>query len=203
MDNKTPSGLSYRKDVKGHIVVFPNKVKDLVATVLPHPLLETIENIHASWSGSSKPGPADVGHLLHVRKARVRCALSWLQRNNPLYKHVTINDGEIDGWQYADCCNVPILIMDSMQREEPSAAEKTQTDQIVPDTDRGSEENRSTSIEELLNSVHGHSTDDPCCTEDTLLTEQHLVEWGQGLIRDNEGSSWFASLSWVWPRIMT
>ncbi|KAL6406099.1 hypothetical protein AUP68_10662 [Ilyonectria robusta] len=178
MDNKTPSGLSYRKHVKGHIVVFPNKVEDLVATVLPHPLLETIENIHVSWSGSKKPGPADIGHFLQVRKSRVRSALSWLQRNNPLYKHVTINHGEIDGWQYTDGSNVLILIMDIMQREEPSAAEKTQTDHIVPDTDRGLEENRSTSIEELLNSVHGHSTDDPCPTEDTALAEQHRSPTG-------------------------
>ncbi|KJZ72808.1 hypothetical protein HIM_07752 [Hirsutella minnesotensis 3608] len=96
VDNKTPSGLSYRKHVKGHIVVFPNKVEDLVATVLPHPLLETIENIHVSWSGSSKPGAADVGHLLQVRKSRVRDALSWLQKNNPLYEHIAIDHGEID-----------------------------------------------------------------------------------------------------------
>ncbi|KAM6506384.1 hypothetical protein FSOLCH5_013369 [Fusarium solani] len=80
VDNKTPSGLSYRKHVKGHIVVFPNKVEDLVAAVLSHPLLETIENIHVSWSGSSKPSSADVGHLLQVRKSRVRAALSWLRK---------------------------------------------------------------------------------------------------------------------------
>ncbi|KJZ74444.1 hypothetical protein HIM_06040 [Hirsutella minnesotensis 3608] len=150
VDNKTPSGLSYRKHVKGHIVVFPNKVEDLVATVLPHPLLETIENIHVSWSGSSKPGAADVGHLLQVRKSRVRDALSWLQKNNPLYEHIAIDHGEIDGWEYADGSNVPILIMDSMQRDEPSVAERTQTDHIVPDTDRGLEENRFTSIEEII-----------------------------------------------------
>ncbi|KAM4062348.1 hypothetical protein HRG_013567 [Hirsutella rhossiliensis] len=66
VDSKTPSGINYRKHVKGHIVVFPNKVEDLVATVLPHPLLQTIENIHISWSGSSKPGTADVGHLLQT-----------------------------------------------------------------------------------------------------------------------------------------
>jgi len=178
VDNKTPSGLSYRKHVKGHIVVFPNKVEDLVATVLPHPLLETIENIHVSWSGSSKPGPTDVGNLLQVRKSRVRTALSWLQRNNPLYEHVTINHGEIDGWRYADGSNVPILIMDSMRREEPSAAEKTQTDHIVPDTDRGLEDNRSASIEELLNSVHDHSSDDPSRMEDPPSTEQHHTSPG-------------------------
>jgi hypothetical protein len=76
VDNKTPSGLSYQKHVKGHIVVFPNKVEDIVATVLPHPLLVTIENIHVSWSGSSKPGAADVRHFLQVRKSRIRAALS-------------------------------------------------------------------------------------------------------------------------------
>ncbi|KAH8661806.1 hypothetical protein BGZ61DRAFT_593621 [Ilyonectria robusta] len=75
INNKTPSGLSYRKHIKGHIVVFPNKVEDLVATVLPHPLLVTIKNIHVSWSGSSKPGDADVGHLLQVHKSRIRAVL--------------------------------------------------------------------------------------------------------------------------------
>lgn len=69
--------------MKGHIVVFPSKVEDLVATVLPHPLLETTENIHISWSGSSKPSAADVGQLLQVRKSVVRAALSWLTNVSP------------------------------------------------------------------------------------------------------------------------
>jgi len=167
VDNKTPSGPSYRKHVKGHIVVFPNKVEDLVATVLPHPLLETVENIHVSWSGPAKPGPADVGQLLQVRKSRVRAALSWLRQNNPLYQHITINHAEIDSWRYVEGSSVPALIMESMQREEPSAAEKTQTDHIVPDTDRGWEENRFTSIEELVTSVQPRTPDGPC-----LLAEQ-------------------------------
>ncbi|RSL42125.1 hypothetical protein CEP51_016513, partial [Fusarium floridanum] len=162
----------YRKHVKGHIVVFPNKVEDLVATVLPHPLLVTIENIHVSWSGSSEPGAADVGHLLQVRKSRVRAALSWLQENNPLYEHVTTDHGEIDGWRYADGSDIPILIMDSMQREEPSVAEKTQTDHIVPDTDRGLEENRFTTIEEIVASAQAHSSDDSSLPEGTLPNEQ-------------------------------
>ncbi|KAI8649770.1 ATP-dependent DNA helicase [Fusarium keratoplasticum] len=176
VDNKTPSGLSYRKHVKGHIVVFPNKVEDLVATVLPHPLLETIENIHVSWSGSSKPNAADVGHLLQVRKSRVRAALSWLQRNNPLYEHIRINHAEIDGWQYAEGSNVPTLIMGMMQREEPSVVEKTQTDHIVPDTDRGLEENRFVSIEELLTTsapTGSGSGSGHCPRDGTLSIGQH------------------------------
>ncbi|KAM4055420.1 PIF1 protein [Hirsutella rhossiliensis] len=149
VDNKTRSGISYRKHVKGHIVVFPNKVDDLVATVLPHPLLQAIENIHVSWSGSGKPGSADVRHLLQVRKYRVAAALAWLQRNNPLYEDTAINQAEMDGWQYADGSTVPTVIMDRMRREEPSTVEKTQTDHIVPDTDRGLEENNFRSIDEL------------------------------------------------------
>jgi hypothetical protein len=174
VDNKTPSGLSYRKHVKGHIVVFPNKVEDLVATVLPHPLLETIENIHVSWSGSSKPSSADVGHFLQVRKSRVRAALSWLQKNNQLYEHIRINHSEIDDWRYAEGSSVPTLIMDMMQREEPSVVEKTQTGHIVPDTDRGLEANRYVSIEELLTtSAQTGSGDDPCPPDGTLSIEQH------------------------------
>ncbi|KAJ6436777.1 ectomycorrhiza-upregulated zf-MYND domain-containing protein [Purpureocillium lavendulum] len=160
VDNKTRSDLSYRTHVRGHIVVFPNKVEDLVATVLPHPLLQSVEDIHISWSGSSKPGSADVRHLLQVRKSRVRAALSWLQKNNPLYEHVEINQAEIDGWHYADGSDVPTLIMDRMQREEPSTFEKTQTDHIVPDTDRGLAENRLTSIDELLGSMNAPPADE-------------------------------------------
>ncbi|KAJ4221418.1 hypothetical protein NW757_014467 [Fusarium falciforme] len=111
---------------------------------------------------------------LQVRKSRVRAALSWLQGNNPLYEHVTIYHGEIDGWRYADGSDVPILIMDSMQREEPSVAEKTQTDHIVLDTDRGLEENRITTIEEIVASAQTHSSDDSSLPEGTLSNEQDL-----------------------------
>ena len=172
VDNKTRSGISYRKHVKGHIVVFPNKVDDLVATVLPHPLLQAIENIHVSWSGSGKPGSADVRHLLQVRKSRVAAALAWLQRNNPLYEDIAINQAEIDGWQYADGSTVPTVIMDRMRREEPSTVEKTQTDHIVPDTDRGLEENNFRSIDELVNSINPTLAAESCDLDCTLSTEQ-------------------------------
>ncbi|KJZ70496.1 hypothetical protein HIM_10125 [Hirsutella minnesotensis 3608] len=103
VDNKTPSGVSYRKHVKGHIVVFPNNANDLVATVLPHPLLQTIENIH---------------------------------------------------------------------REELSAVERTHTDPIVPNTDRGLEENGFTSIEELLTSLPADPSNDACPSACNTSAEQ-------------------------------
>jgi hypothetical protein len=51
--------------------------------------------------------------------------LSWLQQNNPLYEHITINHDEIEGWRYAEGSSIPALLMERMQREEPSAIEKT------------------------------------------------------------------------------
>jgi hypothetical protein len=158
VDSKTRSGISYRKHVKGHIVVFPNKVEDLVATVLPHPLLQTIENIHVSWSGAGKPNSADVGYLLQVRKSRVSAALSWLHL---LYRHIAIDHGEMASWHYAEGSSVPAAIMESMQREEPSAMERATTDHIVPKIDRGLEDHGFTSIEELLASLPNDAGDEP------------------------------------------
>ncbi|KJZ67959.1 hypothetical protein HIM_12653 [Hirsutella minnesotensis 3608] len=179
VDNKTRSGISYRKHVKGHIVVFPNKVEDLVATVLPHPLLQAIENIHISWSGSSKPGSADVRHLPQVRKSRVAAALAWLQRNNPLYENIAINQEEMDGWQYAYGSSVPTVIMDSMRREEPSTVEKTQTDHIVPDTDRGLEGNSFRSIDDLVNSIEPTFAAESCSADYAMSTEQSQPSPGE------------------------
>jgi hypothetical protein len=51
-NSKIPSGLKYRKHVKGLIVVFLNKVDDLVVTALQHPLLKVVENIHVSGNDS-------------------------------------------------------------------------------------------------------------------------------------------------------
>ncbi|KAM4063878.1 hypothetical protein HRG_012533 [Hirsutella rhossiliensis] len=171
-DNKTPSGVGYRKHVKGHIVVFLNNTNDLVATVLPHPLLQTVENIHVSWSGANRPSPADVGTLLRVRKSRVIAALLWLQRNNPLYKDVKINLDEIRGWKYAEGSVVPAVLMERMQREDLSAVERTHTDPVVPNIDRGLEENGFTSIEELLTSLRADPSNDTCPSGSNTAAEQ-------------------------------
>ncbi|XP_044714692.1 PIF1-like helicase domain-containing protein [Hirsutella rhossiliensis] len=78
----------------------------------------------------------------------------------------------MDGWQYADGSTVPTVIMDCMRREEPSTVEKTQTDHIVPDTDRGLEESSFRSIDDLVNSIDPPFVAE-CCDEDfALSTEQ-------------------------------
>lgn len=62
--------------------------------------------------------------------------------------------------------------MERMQREEPLAVERTHTNLIVPNTDRGLEENRFTSIEELLTSLRADPSDDTSISVDNASIEQ-------------------------------
>ncbi|XP_044714650.1 PIF1-like helicase domain-containing protein [Hirsutella rhossiliensis] len=56
--------VRYPRHVKGHITVFPNNVQELARKVLPHPLLQTMDEIHVSWQGAEKPAPSDLSGLL-------------------------------------------------------------------------------------------------------------------------------------------
>ena len=116
-------GLTYPKHVKGHITVFPNNVQELATRVLPHPLVKVMEEIHVSWHGTQKPGPSDLSRLLSVRRRVVESALSWLQRNNPLYKDIEIDVAEMNSWG-APPCDVPLQVLQRMEHNEPSAWEK-------------------------------------------------------------------------------
>jgi hypothetical protein len=140
---------TYPKHLKGNITVFPNNVQDLATRVLPHPLLKVMEEIHVSWEGTQKPERKDLSHLLSVRRDVVETALKWLKLNNPLYAEVEIDVAEMDTWGRPQS-GVPDQIYSRLTRDEPSAFEKTRTAQIVPQTDRGLEDEAPVDIEELL-----------------------------------------------------
>ncbi|KAH8661824.1 hypothetical protein BGZ61DRAFT_432557, partial [Ilyonectria robusta] len=88
--------LRYPRHVKGHITVFPNNVQELAAKVLPHPLLQVMDEIHVSWQGAEKPGPSDLSSLLSVRRRVVERALVWLKKNNPHYAEIEIDAAEME-----------------------------------------------------------------------------------------------------------
>ncbi|KAH6874287.1 hypothetical protein B0T10DRAFT_376985, partial [Thelonectria olida] len=116
-------GVTYPKHIKGHITVFPNNVQELVTKVLPHPLVKVMDEIHVSWHGAQKPGPNDLARLLSIRRRVVERALAWLQRNNPHYRDIEIDEAEMNSWE-APPCGVPSQILQRMERNEPSAWEK-------------------------------------------------------------------------------
>ncbi|KAM4056405.1 Arrestin-lik [Hirsutella rhossiliensis] len=85
--------------VKGHITVFPNNVQELATKVLPHPLLQALDEIHVSWQGVEKPAPSDLSSLLSVRRRVVERALVWLKRSNPHYAEIEIDVAEMESWE--------------------------------------------------------------------------------------------------------
>ena len=131
------TGPTYRKHIVGHISVFPNDVESLAATILPHPLVSTLDQVHVIWTGLERPRPLDVSKLLSVRPDALRTALRWLRLNNPLYADIMINEEEMRSWAFEDGSQVPVLAYQQMVREQETAEEAIRTAQIVPPADRG------------------------------------------------------------------
>lgn len=117
-------GATYPRHIKGHITVFPNNVQEVATNVLPHPLLKVMEDIHVSWQGQEKPAPSDLSALLSVRRSVVERALSWLMRHNPLYASIDIDVAELASWDEPSH-GVPLQVYDRLERNEPSAREKS------------------------------------------------------------------------------
>ncbi|KJZ68166.1 hypothetical protein HIM_12443 [Hirsutella minnesotensis 3608] len=141
--------VRYPRHVKGHITVFPNNVKELARKVLPHPLWQTMDEIHVSWQGAEKPAPCDLSGLLSVRRQVVERALIWLKKNNPHYADIEIDRAEMDSWG-TPSHGVPRVVYDRMERNEPSAWEKTRTAQVVPPAERAMDDDSPAEIEEVL-----------------------------------------------------
>ncbi|XP_044717895.1 ATP-dependent DNA helicase [Hirsutella rhossiliensis] len=145
--------VRYPRHVKGHITVFPNNVQELARKVLPHPLLQTMDEIHVSWQGAEKPAPSDLSGLLSVRRQVVERALVWLKKNNPHYADIEIDKAEMDSWG-TPSHGVPSMVYGRMERNEPSAWEKTRTAQVVPPAERAMDGDSSAEIEEVLARLH-------------------------------------------------
>ncbi|KAJ4217443.1 hypothetical protein NW757_014636, partial [Fusarium falciforme] len=142
-------GVTYPKHIKGHITVFPNNVQELVTRVLPHPLIQVMDEIHVSWHGAQKPGPSDLSRLLSVRRRVVERALAWLRINNPHDRDIEIDEAEMDSWGTPPH-DVPSQILERMERNEPSAWEKVRTAQIVPSAERGIDEDDAVGIDDIM-----------------------------------------------------
>jgi len=108
-----------------------------------------MDEIHVLWQGVEKPAPKDLSVLLSVRPRVVERALGWLKRNNPLYANIQINTAEMESWG-APPHGVPSQVYDRLERNEPSAWEKTRTAQLVPPTERGLEEGKDVDVREVL-----------------------------------------------------
>jgi Helitron helicase-like domain at N-terminus len=182
--NKTKiEGVTYRKHVKGHITVFPNDIDKLASTVLPHPLLATLENVHVIWTGPNKPCPEDVSKLLSVRKSKIFNALSWLIHNNPLYRDIRIDEREIESWEYEENSDVPIILMNRLEEEQETAPEKICTDQYVPK--EGGDALRETVSEKTMDELIEEMT----CSNEKQNTENEHDLFSDSIVEEQFDSS--------------
>ncbi|KAM4067436.1 AAA domain-containing protein [Hirsutella rhossiliensis] len=108
-----------------------------------------MDEIHISWQGAVKPTPSDLSSLLSVRRRVVERALVWLKRNNPHYAEIEIDAAEMESWGES-AHGVPPSVYGRLERNEPSAWEKTRTAHIVPPTERAMDDEGAVEIEEVL-----------------------------------------------------
>ncbi|XP_044717360.1 PIF1-like helicase domain-containing protein [Hirsutella rhossiliensis] len=108
-----------------------------------------MDEIHVSWQGAEKPAPSDLSGLLSVRRQVVERALVWLKKNNPHYADIEIDKAEMDSWG-TPSHGVPSMVYGRMERNEPSAWEKTRTAQVVPPAERAMDDDGPAEIEEVL-----------------------------------------------------
>ncbi|KAJ6437985.1 hypothetical protein O9K51_09407 [Purpureocillium lavendulum] len=171
--------VMYPRHVKGNITVFPNNVQELATKVLPHPLLQAMDEIHVSWQGAEKPAPSDLSSLLSVRRRVVERALVWLKRNNPLYAEIEIDVAEMESWG-DPVHGVPALVYERMERNEPSAWAKTRTSHIVPPTERAMDDEGSVEIEEILTALNQGEDSARCEAGRPGVSETHAYQTENG-----------------------
>lgn len=99
-----------------------------------------------------KPAPSDLLALLSVRRSVVEKALPWLKRHNHLYDDISIDIAEMNSWD-TPAHGVPSQVFERLERNEPSAREKTQTAHIVPPTARGIDDHDPIDIQEIVGAL--------------------------------------------------
>ncbi|EXK77373.1 hypothetical protein FOQG_17914 [Fusarium oxysporum f. sp. raphani 54005] len=194
-------GVTYPRHVKGHITVFPNNVQELVKNVLPHPLLKVLDDIHVSWQGQENRAPSDLSALLSARRRVVEKALLWLKRHNHLYNDISIDIAEMNSWD-TPAHGVPSQVFERLERNEPSAREKTQTAHIVPPTERGIDDHDPIDIQEIVGALleeqnaPGVATGNDCVNrdDDGIIGYYLLESMGEATVEDQgRGNAWRAS----------
>lgn len=93
-DNDDVVLQSMQRGIKGHIIIYPQQPSK-VADVLPPSIEEITAPVCVLFVGSSAPTPEwlrEHAKPLAVNATRVRSALLWLKRHNPLYRDIKINE---------------------------------------------------------------------------------------------------------------
>ena len=86
---------SSQRGFKGHVIIYPQKVTEELANVLPPPVDDVVHPICIVFAGAVLPSQSwlkDKAYPLVVRREVVRQNLLWLKAHNPLYKDIEISE---------------------------------------------------------------------------------------------------------------
>ena len=87
-----------QRGLKGHVIIYPQRPSE-IARVLPPSLDDVLTPICVLFVGSTPPTAEwlrNKAKPLCVRREKIRNALLWLQKNNPLYFDIQINEERIN-----------------------------------------------------------------------------------------------------------
>ncbi|CAF4508168.1 unnamed protein product [Rotaria magnacalcarata] len=115
--------------LKGNCISFPQDVIN-IATTLPLELDNLCDSLKIIFVGSRMPQRSQLKHILTVRKKKICAALQWLNQNNPLYRHITIDQSTID--KLADD-DVPECLWAAMEISNNAEAAESERSSYIPD----------------------------------------------------------------------
>ena len=123
-ENSKSSMPDTQRGFHGHIIIYPQKPSE-ISQLLPPPIDDIITPICVLFIGSTPPTTKwlqEKAKPLCVQREKVRAALLWLKKNNPLYSDIIINEGVLDSLQEEQ------ILPFHIQQVIPSEAAETLTD---------------------------------------------------------------------------
>ncbi|TFK64750.1 hypothetical protein BDN72DRAFT_730442, partial [Pluteus cervinus] len=129
----------HQRGLRGHIIIYPQRA-ETVLNVLPPPLEDVVQPIAVIFVGSQRPTDEWLRQHatpLWVRADRVRRALLWLQKNNHLYRHVSIDYAALNKLPQNDILPVDLdVIQDSSDVQASHAVDSSEqldnSNSVVP-----------------------------------------------------------------------
>jgi hypothetical protein len=119
--------------MKGNVSTYrldPSQVADMIdGRLLPHPPKVLAAVIAVTFVSSNRRSVKSLPKVLRVRREKIRQALLWLQKNNPLYKDIVISEERLNAFPDDD---VPEEISTTVRYSEDVGALEREHGTYVP-----------------------------------------------------------------------
>lgn len=91
---RTYDASTRQSKISGNVIVFQQNIGS-IAKILPFSQDSLCDSIKVVFVGSRPPLKTDTSKLLRVRREKLKKALEWFIKNNPLYKDIQFSEKKI------------------------------------------------------------------------------------------------------------